>query len=141
MLKLKNKFQLLLHINMSTFKQILNPITGRSEWEPQCEDYDYHQEIARAAFADMLHDTERNQKYLRGLKIAIDKVHEQGRKANVLDIGTGTGILSMMAVRCGADTVTACEAFRPMADCAEKIIEKNGVRHCINIVKKWVFII
>lgn len=126
---------------MSTFKQILNPITGRSEWEPQCEDYDYHQEIARAAFADMLHDTERNQKYLRGLKIAIDKVHEQGRKANVLDIGTGTGILSMMAVRCGADTVTACEAFRPMADCAEKIIEKNGVRHCINIVKKWVFII
>lgn len=136
MLKLKNKFQLLLHINMSTFKQILNPITGRSEWEPQCEDYDYHQEIARAAFADMLHDTERNQKYLRGLQIAIDKVHRQGRKANVLDIGTGTGILSMMAVQCGADTVTACEAFRPMADCAEKIIEQNGVRHAINIVKK-----
>lgn len=121
---------------MSTFKQILNPITGRSEWEPQCEDYDYHQEIARAAFADMLHDTERNQKYLKGLKIAIDKVHEQGRQAHVLDIGTGTGILSLFAVQCGADTVTACEAFRPMADCAEKIIEHNGVRHCINIIKK-----
>ena len=43
MLKLKNKFQILLHINMSTFKQILNPITGRSEWEPKCENYDYHQ--------------------------------------------------------------------------------------------------
>lgn len=136
MLKLKNKFQLLLHINMSTFKQILNPITGRSEWEPQCEDYDYHQEIARAAFADMLHDSERNQKYLRGLQIAIDRVHRQGRKANVLDIGTGTGILSMMAVQCGADTVTACEAFRPMADCAEKIIDQNGLRHAISIVKK-----
>ncbi len=56
MLKLKNKFEILLHVNsvnMSTFKQILNPITGRSEWEPQCENYDYHQEIARAAFADM----------------------------------------------------------------------------------------
>lgn len=57
MLKLQNKFQVLLHVNsvnMSTFKQILNPITGRAEWEPQCENYDYHQEIARAAFADML---------------------------------------------------------------------------------------
>lgn len=136
MLKLKNKFQLLLHCNMSTFKQILNPITGRSEWEPQPESYDYHQEIARAAFADMLHDTERNQKYLAGLRIAIERVHRQGRKANVLDIGTGTGILSMMAVRCGADSVVACEAFRPMADCAEKIMEANGCRTAITLIKK-----
>lgn len=27
----------------------------------------------------------------------------------MLDVGTGTGLLSMMAVTCGADTVTACE--------------------------------
>ena len=27
----------------------------------------------------------------------------------MLDIGTGTGLLSMMAAACGADTVTACE--------------------------------
>lgn len=136
MLKLQNKFQILLHCNMSTMKQILNPITGRSEWEPQPEHYDYHQEIARAAFADMLHDTERNQKYYAGLRRAIDRVHAQGRKANVLDIGTGTGILSMMAVRCGADTVTACEAFRPMADCAERIMKANGVWDSIALVKK-----
>jgi protein arginine N-methyltransferase 7 len=44
---------------MSVFTAKINPITGKSEWELQNEDYDYHQEIARSAFADMLHDTER----------------------------------------------------------------------------------
>ena len=28
---------------------------------------------------------------------------------NVMDIGTGTGLLSMMAATAGADTITACE--------------------------------
>lgn len=100
------------------------------------EHFDYYQEVARSGFADMLHDTERNQKYYLALKKAIDKFHERGLKANVLDIGTGTGLLSMMAVRCGADTVTACEAFLPMAECAEKIIDHNGMTTNIRIIKK-----
>lgn len=33
----------------------------------------------------------------------------RGQEVRVLDIGTGTGLLSMMAVSCGADVVTACE--------------------------------
>ena len=40
---------------------------------------------------------------------------------DVLDIGTGTGLLSMMAASLGADTVVACEEFRPMAECAAKV--------------------
>jgi len=44
---------------MSVFTARINPVTGKSEWELQNENYDYHQEIARSAFADMLHDTER----------------------------------------------------------------------------------
>lgn len=31
--------------------------------------------------------------------------------ANVLDIGTGTGLLSMMAARHGADFIVACEVI------------------------------
>lgn len=100
------------------------------------EHFDYYQEVARSGFADMLHDTERNQKYYLALKKAIEKMHERGAKANVLDIGTGTGLLSMMAVRCGADTVTACEAFVPMAECALKIIEDNGMAADIRLIKK-----
>lgn len=102
----------------------------------ETEYFDYHQEIARSAFADMLHDTERNQKYFQALKKAIDKLHANNVKANVLDIGAGTGLLSMMAVQCNADTVTACEAFLPMADGAERIIEQNGMRDQIRIIKK-----
>lgn len=121
---------------MSLFTQILNPITGKSEWESQADDYDYHQEVARAAFADMLHDTERNQKYYAALKKTIKKLHDSGKEAHVLDIGTGTGILSMMAVKSGADTVTACEAFMPMAHCAEKIMFANGMGEKIKLIKK-----
>ena len=47
--------------------------------------------------------------YEIGLRDAVKTIHDRGQLAHVLDIGTGTGLLSMMAVRCGADLVTACE--------------------------------
>lgn len=50
-----------------------------------------------------------NQKYYQGLKRAIHQMHQWGQAAHVLDIGTGTGLLSMMAAASGADSVTACE--------------------------------
>lgn len=72
---------------MVVFTQEINGVIGCSEWNVHEDDYDYHQEIARSGFADMLHDTERNQKYFIALKAAIDKMHEAGKPANVLDIG------------------------------------------------------
>jgi type III protein arginine methyltransferase len=72
---------------MSSFVQILNPITGKSDWEEKDEQFDYVQEIARSAFADMLHDTERNRKYFDGLAAAIKKVQSRGKVPCVLDIG------------------------------------------------------
>ncbi|XP_055378509.1 protein arginine N-methyltransferase 7 [Condylostylus longicornis] len=133
--KLTNSFKVG-KVIMSIYKQILNPITGENGWLLQDEYYDYHQDVARAAFADMLHDDERNKKYFYALDKTIKKLHQSGKKANVLDIGTGTGLLSMMAVKCGADSVFACEAFMPMANCAEKIIQSNGMKSEINLIKK-----
>ncbi|XP_062550761.1 protein arginine N-methyltransferase 7 [Armigeres subalbatus] len=100
------------------------------------DDFDRQQEIARSAFADMCHDWERNQKYDRALRVTIERLHGAGQKVHVLDIGTGSGLLSMMAVRAGADSVTACEAFRPMADCAEQVIAANGMSGRIRLLKK-----
>ena len=72
-----------------------------------------------------------------GLKAAIRAKKEAGEevcstvqslddtfhvKVHVLDIGTGTGLLSMMAAAEGVDSITACEEFLPMAACAEKVI-------------------
>lgn len=84
----------------------------------------------------MLHDTDRNQKYYLGLEAAINRMHERGSKANVLDIGTGTGLLSMMAVKLGADNVVACDGFLPAVECAAKIIEANGMKDMITLIKK-----
>jgi protein arginine N-methyltransferase 7 len=42
----------------------------------------------------------------------------------------------MMAVRCGADKVTACEAFKPMAEIAKKCLAANGMEDKVKIVEK-----
>ncbi|OQV18595.1 Protein arginine N-methyltransferase 7 [Hypsibius exemplaris] len=121
---------------MSKFVTRLNMVSGKMEWGLLDEDYDYWQEIARSRYGDMLHDEDRNEKYSRGLKKAIDAVHARGEKANVLDIGTGTGLLAMLAVRHGADKVTACEAFQPVAQAAKLIIADNGMEDRIKLVGK-----
>ncbi len=45
----------------------------------------------------------------------------------VLDIGAGSGLLSMMAARAGADNVVAVEMTSHMCDVAEQVINSNGL--------------
>merc|ERR1719187_2970229 len=116
--------------------QSINHATGQPSWKVVPPDYDYSQELARAAFADMLHDKERNQLYYSGLKAAVGQRRAAGLPVHVLDIGTGTGLLSMMAATIGADSITACEEFGPMADCAAQVIAENGFADKIKLVRK-----
>ncbi|XP_051030386.1 LOW QUALITY PROTEIN: protein arginine N-methyltransferase 7-like [Phodopus roborovskii] len=121
---------------MKVFCGRANPTTGSLEWLEEDEHYDYHQEIARSSYADMLHDKDRNIKYYQGIRAAVSRVKDRGQKALVLDIGTGTGLLSMMAVTAGADFCYAIEVFKPMADAAVKIVEKNGFSDKIKVINK-----
>jgi tetratricopeptide (TPR) repeat protein len=75
----------------------------------------------------MLEDHARNEAFCR----AIDRAVRQGM--HVLDIGTGTGLLSMMAVRAGAECVTAVEANKEMAHIARRIIGQNGFEDDIQV--------
>ncbi|KAJ8272236.1 hypothetical protein COCON_G00110950 [Conger conger] len=121
---------------MKTFCARANPTTGALDWVEEGEEYDYHQEIARSCYADMLHDRDRNLKYHQGIRAAVGRVKARGERVVVLDIGTGTGLLSMMAASAGADYCYAVEVFKPMADAAVRIVEKNGLSDKIKIINK-----
>lgn len=79
---------------------------------------------------DMLNDNVRNSAYDRTIRqVAANARH-------VLEIGTGSGLLSMMAARAGARRVTTCEMVKPLADCARKIIKRNGFEDHIQVITK-----
>ncbi|XP_067153899.1 protein arginine N-methyltransferase 9 isoform X3 [Apteryx mantelli] len=70
----------------------------------------------------MLNDTKRNLTYLK----AIENVVRSGCKS-VLDIGTGTGILSMFAKKAGAPYVYACELSKTMYELACDVVAANNM--------------
>jgi type II protein arginine methyltransferase len=78
----------------------------------------------------MLNDARRNDAFEAAIKAALAKA---GPDAKVLDIGTGSGLLSMMAARAGARAVTACEMVPIIAAMARRIIADNGYAHAITV--------
>jgi type III protein arginine methyltransferase len=77
----------------------------------------------------MLNDTSRN----KAFRSALERAIRPGQL--VLDIGTGSGLLSMMAAQYGADVIT-CEMNPFMAKIAEKIIAQNGFSEKIRVIPK-----
>ena len=78
----------------------------------------------------MINDYERNNAYLKAIKCAMKD------NKYVLEIGTGSGILSMMAIDAGATKVVTCENNKSIFDVAKKIISKNGYQEQIKIINK-----
>ena len=78
----------------------------------------------------MMNDAPRNEAYLKALNLAI------GEEDVVLEIGTGSGLLSMMAADAGAKKVITCEASSTIAKAAIRIIDQNGYGEKITVIDK-----
>ena len=65
-----------------------------------------------------------------------DFVNTHHRKPYVLDIGCGTGLLSLQAARAGAERVYGCEMFRSWAEVAKRNVTENGFDGVITIINK-----
>ncbi|KAH9543332.1 hypothetical protein CY35_13G059400 [Sphagnum magellanicum] len=156
------------HVPLSgILQQRLDPLTGQSEWvvvasEEGAEDGGlgvsgvYSEALAYTTYLDMLNDTARNRAYNLAIQKAVKGAH------HVLDIGAGTGLLSMMAWRAICDhpktmdaegessnpvqitcsnssvgtIITACESYLPMVRLAHKLLHANKVGSGVRLIHK-----
>jgi predicted O-methyltransferase YrrM len=78
----------------------------------------------------IVRDAVRNASYNAALRRAIRP------GSRVLEIGTGTGLLAMMAARAGAAEVVTCEMNPAIAQTATGIVARNGYADRVRIVAK-----
>lgn len=76
----------------------------------------------------MINDTPRNHFYRTALERAVKKGD------TVLEIGTGSGLLAMLAARTGPQHVYAVEANRNMSELAQQLIKSNGLDSEITVI-------
>jgi Tfp pilus assembly protein PilF len=78
----------------------------------------------------MMNEPRRNQAYHDALESAITPESE------VFEIGTGSGLLAMMAARLGAKHVTTCEVVPTIAEAAQRIVAENGFEGTVRVIPK-----
>eukprot|EP00960_Hanusia_phi_P062656 765226-Hanusia_phi.AAC.3 len=79
---------------------------GIGMWQDE-EEEEWRSEVGESYYLDMLRDVSRNQSYRDGLRRGILQMKQlKSDSVAVLDIGTGSGLLAMMAKQEGASTDT-----------------------------------
>jgi predicted nicotinamide N-methyase len=78
----------------------------------------------------LVHDHARNAAYDAALRRAVTPT------SRVLEIGTGTGLLAMIAARAGAAVVVTCEVVPAIAEKAAEIVAHNGYGDRVRVVAK-----
>ena len=86
-------------------------------------------------FLPMLCDENRNSMYEKAIHAAVSHfIQNQHRKPKVLDVGAGTGMLSIFAAQAGAIQVVGLEANKLRAKIAQKNIQQQGFHKQIQII-------
>lgn len=83
--------------------------------------------IKQSQMTSMLKDNSRCEKYAQAIQFVVQTGDI------VLDIGAGTGLLSVLSARAGASRVEAVEMFAPLANVARCIARDNGYERCITV--------
>ncbi|CAM9823264.1 unnamed protein product, partial [Ectocarpus sp. 6 AP-2014] len=104
----------------------VDPTSGGLCWLPVDAAMAAEDTTSMSQMTSMLHDASRNTKYEAAITKAIQAfIQEHGRPPVVLDIGQGTGLLSMLAVRAGAEEVYGAELYEPLAQIAREVTTLN----------------
>lgn len=100
--------------------------------DPQIRYLTYHAvcKIAPAWHFNIIGDSLRNETYAK----ALSRFIRPGML--VLEIGTGTGLLAMLAARAGAAQVITCEKEPLVAAMAQTIIAHNGLSDRVTVIPK-----
>ncbi|CAL7948435.1 unnamed protein product [Xylocopa violacea] len=78
----------------------------------------------------MLNDKHRNNAFAYAIRKRISQGYD-----TVLDVGTGTGLLSLYAQNAGAKKIYACECSPAMLNIAQKVFETNDAKNIILLPK------
>ncbi len=78
----------------------------------------------------MMNEQNRNQAYFDALKAVVKP------NSTVFEIGTGSGLLAMMAAKLGAKQVITCETVPLIAETASQIIKDNHFENTIKVIAK-----
>ncbi len=92
---------------------------------------DVYQENIPDWHFSMMNDHARNIAYQEAIEKAVAK-----NPSFVLEIGTGSGLLSMIAARAGAKQVITCEFVELVAEKAQEIIKLNHLDDKIKVINK-----
>ena len=78
----------------------------------------------------MVNDVARAVAFKRGLAEAITPA------SIVVDLGSGSGLLAVMAAQLGARHVFAIEQESSLAEVSRKVMVDNGVSHCVTVINR-----
>lgn len=114
------------------FHALPNPVNGGLMYLSRLASLDatpLDDAIRNSQMTSMLKDRARCSKYDRAIS-ALVSAHPGCR---VVDIGAGTGLLSMIAARAGAAHVDAVEMFTPLAQLASRVIASNRLQSVVSV--------